>query len=156
MAYNLYGYMLLLITVFWVFLGSKKPALQGSANEMHSQRGSFTKEEYRNHHRDNNFAHAQEVMKHTYDNLFDVNDEQVEEICQQVRDCILEHYGGDHPLSARLANPSGGVLGKTKRLVNKKVNPETRWFGVGIIFRFVNLCLLHFDYIKDIGKGKSS
>ena len=170
MAYNLYGYMLLLITVFWVFLGSKKPALQGSANEMHSQRGSFTKEEYRNHHRDNNFAHAQEVMKHTYDNLFDVNDEQVEEICQQVRDveveihgnpeetytCILEHYGGEHPLSARLANPSGGVLGKAKRLVNKKVNPETRWFGVGIIFRFVNLCLLHFDYIKDIGKGKSS
>ena len=95
-----------------------------------------------------------------------INDKQVEEICQQVRDveveihgdskeaytCILKHYGGDHPLSARLANPSGGALHKAKKLVNNKVNSETRWFGVSIISRFVSLCLLHFDYVKDIGK----
>ena len=165
-AYNIFGYMLLLITVFWMFLGSKKAALQGSGLEMLSQRGSFDKEEYRSHHQDGNFVHAQEVMKHTYDNLFNINDKQVEEICQQVRyveleihgdakeayTCILKHYGGDHPLSARLANPSGGALHKAKKLINKKVNPETRWFGVSIISRFVFLCLLHFDYVKDIGK----
>ena len=165
-AYNIFGYMLLLITVFWMFLGSKKAALQGSGMGMLSQGGSFDKEEYRSHHQDGNFAHAQEVMKHTYDNLFNINDKQVEEICQQVRDveveihgdakeaytCILKHYGGDHPLSARLANPSGGALHKAKKLVNNKVNPETRWFGVSIISRFVFLCLLHFDYVKDIGK----
>ena len=159
LSYNLFGYMLLLITIFWMFLGSKKLALQGSGTEMLSQRGSFNKEEYRSHHQNGNFVHAQEVMKQTYDNLFNINDKQVEEICQQVRDveveihgdskeaytCILKHYGGDHPLSARLANPSGGALHKAKKLVNNKVNPETRWFGVSIISRFVSLCLLHFD-----------
>ena len=169
-AYNIFGYMLLLITVFWMFLGSKKAALQGSGMGMLSQGGSFDKEEYRSHHQDGNFAHEQEVMKHTYDNLFNINDKQVEEICQQVRDveveihgdskeaytCILKHYGGDHPLSARLANPSGGALHKAKKLVNNKVNPETRWFGVSIISRFVFLCLLHFDYVKDIGKMNHS
>ena len=164
-AYTIFGYMLLLITILWMFLGSKKPARHGNAIEMPGQI-TFNKEEYRSHHQDSNFSHAQEVMKHTYNNLFNINDKQVEEICQQVRDleveihgdpkeaytCILEHYSGDHPLSARLANPTGGALGRAKKLVNDKVNPETRWFGVSIISRFVFLCLLHFDYVKDIGK----
>ena len=167
LAYSLYGYMVLLIAIFWMFLGSQKPALMTPDILQFDLKGFPDKDRYVNQHKDSIICHSQDVLEHTYGNIFNINCHHEREICQEVRDaeieihknaketynCILEHYSGDHPLTARLANPSGGLLGKTKRLVNQNVNHGTRWYGLSIISRFVLLCLFHFDYIKDIGKS---
>ena len=167
LAYSLYGYMVLLIAIFWMFLGSQKPALMTPDILQFDLKGFPDKDRYVNQHKDSKISHSQDVLEHTYGNIFNINCHHEREICQEVRDgeieihknaketynCILEHYSGDHPLTARLANPSGGLLGKTKRLVNQNVNHGTRWYGLSIISRFVLLCLFHFDYIKDIGKS---
>ena len=124
------------------------------------------KQRYVKEHNDSKISHDQEVLEHTYSNIFNISSQPVKKTCQEVRNaeiemhknaketytCILKHYGGDHPLSARLANPSGGLLGNAKKLINQKVNRGTRWYGISIVSRFVFLCLLHFDYVKDIGR----
>ena len=66
--------------------------------------------------------------------------------------CILKNYSGDHPLTARLVDPSGGVTLKAKKYINTKMESNTRWFSLNISITFIFLVLLHFDYIKDIGE----
>ena len=68
--------------------------------------------------------------------------------------CILKNYSGDHPLTARLVDPSGGVALKAKKYINMKMVSNTRWFSLNISITFIFLILHHFDYIKDIGETK--
>ena len=133
--------------------------------ETHDQNKTVTTEEYKESHMSTN-SHSRHIKKLTFPKIYDVNDDQVQEICETVREaelelhdnpeeaynCVLKHYDGDHPISARLEDPSGGALLKGKKFVNKSLKTNTRWFGFKISSMFFLLCLHHFDYIKDIGK----
>ena len=70
--------------------------------------------------------------------------------------CILKHYNGDHPIAARLTDPSGGLALKAKKHINKKMDSNTRWFSFNISIAFIFLILHHFDYIKDIGESATT
>ena len=170
-AYGFYGCMMLLITIYWVFMSSNLPESIGAESERIHEEKDFEKDDYKRNHANNNSAHSSEVKKITFENIYNVEDEQVGEICQTVREaeeevhqdardtysCILKNYGGDHPTTSRLKDPSGGMLLKGKKLVNKKLDSRNRWLGCNISSMFVMLCLHNFDYIKDIGtKSKSS
>ena len=54
--------------------------------------------------------------------------------------CILNYFGGSHPITARIIEPSGGLL---KMLVTTT--------NIRIFIMFVFLCLHMFDYVKDTG-----
>ena len=106
----------------------------------------------------------------TFDKLFDVEEESVKEVCEEVikaesevnegseeiYNCVLKSYGGNHPLTGRIVDPSGGVFREVKRKINQKFNSSGRWYGATITSMFFLLGLHHFDYIKDIGESKSS
>ena len=106
------------------------------------------------------------MKEQLFDKIFDADDSEAKEVSKQVKeaetevhensqeayDCVLKHYEGDHPLTARLRDPSGGKELKVKKGVNRKLNSNTKWFNLNISIMFVFLCLHHFNYIKDIGK----
>ena len=169
-AYGLYGYMMLLITIYSMFMTSRKPAITRREElELLNEERLFDSKLYKDQHTDGNFSLSSKIKQFTYNKLFDVDDEQVTEICKQVRaaeveihrdskevyDCILKHFDGDHPITARLVDPSGGLMLKAKKFVNQKMDSKTRWFGLRLNSMFIFLCLHHFDYIKDIGETSS-
>ena len=166
-AYGLYGYMMLLITIYLMFMTSPKPVVPRTEElELINEERLFDSELYKDQHRYDNLSLSSKIKQQTYNKLFDVDDEQVNEICEQVRaaeveehkdpeevyNCILKHFGGDHPITARLVDPSGGLMLKAKKLINQKLNSKTRWFALRLNSMFIFLCLHHFDYIKDIGE----
>ena len=166
-AYGLYGYMLLIMTIYGMFMISNKKENTDPSLEMNPVR-NFEKEDYKLRHTNDNFGLSTEVKEQTFDKIFDVDDIEAKEVCKQVKeaeievhgngqeayDCVLKHFDGDHPLTARLKDPSGGKELKLKKGVNRKLNSNTKWFNLNISIMFVFLCLHHFDYIKDIGKTK--
>ena len=134
--------------------------------EMKPEEKDFQREDYELRHTKDNFNLSKEVKEQTFVKIFDVNDVQAFRICEQVKeaevemhknsrdayDCVLKHFDGDHPLTARIRDPSGGVQLKVKKNINRKLDFNTRWFSLNISTKFVLLCFHHFDYIKDIGK----
>ena len=164
-AYAFYGYMMFIITIYWMFLGFERDEQVEPTEETNPVVRDFQKEEYKQSHSTENFSKPNEVRERLFNKLFDVNDDQATDICQQVRDvetevhpnsmeaynCILKNYSGDHPLTARLVDPSGGITLKAKKYINTKMESNTRWFSLNISITFIFLILLHFDYIKDIG-----
>ena len=165
-AYAFYGYMMFIITIYWMFLGFERDEQVEPTEETNPEVRDFQKEEYKQFHSTENFSKPNEVKERLFNKLFDVNDDQARDICQQVRDvetkvhpnsmeaynCILKNYSGDHPLTARLVDPSGGITLKAKKYINTKMESNTRWFSLNISITFIFLILLHFDYIKDIGE----
>ena len=82
-AYSFYAYMLLLISFYWVFLSQKKPNLEHIS--MSSQRMSFDATFYKNNHlAQDTVDHLAEVKRLTFDKLFDVEEESVKEVCEEV------------------------------------------------------------------------
>ena len=168
-AYSFYAYMLLLIGFYWVFLSQKKPNLEDIS--MTSKRMSFDAAFYKNNHlAQDTVDHSAEVKRLTFDKLFDVEEESVKEVCEEVikaesevhegpeeiYNCVLNSYGGNHALTGRIVDPSGGVFREVKRKINQKFNSSGRWYGATITSMFFLLGLHHFDYIKDIGESRSS
>ena len=165
-AYGFYGYMLFVITIYWMFMSSNNQENGESAPEITQDVEDFQKEVYKQRHTNDNSDLAIEVKEGTFDKLFDIDDIQANEICKKVKeaeievhenaqeayDCVLKHYGGDHPITARLVDPTGGFALKVKKCVNMRLNSNTQWFSLNIVTMFIFLCLHHFDYIKDIGK----
>ena len=165
-AYGLYGYMMFLITIYLMFMTSPKPVVPRTEELELINETLFDTELYEDQHTDDNFSLSSKIKQQTYNKLFDVDDEQVNEICTQVRaaeveehkdpeevyNCILKHFGGDHPITARLVNPSGGLMLKAKKFINQKFNSRTQWYCLRLMSMFIALCLQHFDYIKDIGE----
>ena len=158
--------MMFIITIYWMFLGFQRDEQVEPTEETNPEVRDFQKEEYKQSHSTENFNKPNEVKERLFIKLFDVNDNQAKDICQQVRDvetevhpnsmeaynCILKNYSGDHPLTARLVDPSGGITLKAKKYINTKMESNTRWFSLNISITFIFLILLHFDYIKDIGE----
>ena len=165
-AYAFYGYMMFIITIYWMFLSSDKDGQMEPTQETHLGLEDFKKENYKQSHSTENFIKPNEVREHLFNKLFDVNDNQAKDICEQVRDvetemhlnsveaynCILKNYSGDHPLTTRLVDPSGGIVLKAKKYINMKMKSNTRWFSLNISITFIFLILHHFDYIKDVGE----
>ena len=107
--------MLLLIGFYWVFLSQKKPNLEDIS--MTSKRMSFDAGFYKNNHlAQDTVDHSAEVKRLTFDKLFDVEEESVKEVCEEIikaesevhegpeeiYNCVLKSYGGNHPLTGRI------------------------------------------------------
>ena len=60
--------------------------------------------------------------------------------------CILNYYGGSHPITARIIDPSGGLF----KIFLKKTKALLTMTNIRIFFMFLMLCLHMFDYVKDI------
>ena len=58
--------------------------------------------------------------------------------------CILNHYKASHPMIDRIADPTGGIIGKIGKI----------GINLNSIFLFTGLCSTIFDYVKDIGNVK--
>ena len=70
-----------------------------------------------------------------------------------VYNCILANFGGCHPLTARIADPQGGIGVKIREKVGKMApHTKIRWHLFTIFKMFVMLNLHMFDYVKDIGE----
>ena len=156
--------MITLIAVFWGFMCCPRPkSAQPNQDEI-----DVDKQDYIDRHKAGDIALlSAEVKRNTYGKLFDIDQmEAVEKVCQTVREaemevhsdaeeaysCILRNYGGDHPLTERLVDPSGEKVGEAKKGINDWTGTATRWYGINVTINFVFLCLHYFDYIKDIGK----
>ena len=160
---NCDSYMIALIVFYWGFMSSPRPRrIPPQKDECLNIR-----QHYADRHQAGEIALlSREIKKCTYGKIFhaDENDE-VENICEAVRDaeakvhlnpekayhCILENYGGDHPLTARLTAPSGGKVHEVRKKVDKLIG-AVHWYKMTITISFFFLCLHHFDYIKDIGE----
>ena len=156
--------MIALIAVFWGFMGSITP----KSAESNQEDADVNKEDYINRHKAGDITQlVAEVKRRTYGKLFNIDDmQEVEQVCEAVREaeaevhsdaeeaytCILRNHGGDHPLTERLADPSGGKVRGVKKKINTWMGTATRWYGINVTIGFVFLCLHYFDYIKDIGK----
>ena len=137
--------------------------------EMLPEVQEFQKENYMEKHSNNTQNLGDDEKWLIFERLFDVDDAGTQRICQQVKEaeiemhknakdayrCVLKHYAGDHPLTARIRQPSGGKKLKVKKRIDKMLNPNTQWFYMNISMMFVFLCLHHFDYVKDIGKSSA-
>ena len=164
-AYGFYGWMLFIITIYGMFMISNRTEYIAPNLELNPEAQEFQKEDYKQRHVNENVSLSQQVKEQTFDKLFDINDDQASKVFKEVKeaevevhknakeayDCVLNHYGGDHPITARLTDPSGGSALKVKKYINGKVSSSTRWFSLNISTMFIFLCLHHFDYIKDIG-----
>ena len=62
--------------------------------------------------------------------------------------CILNNFGGSHPITAKIIDPSGGLLKKFLKKAKKLLTMT----NIRIFFMFAMLCLHMFDYVKDIGE----
>ena len=161
---NLVGYMIALIAIFWGFMSSPRP----ERIQANHERAPQDKQSYIESHNAGDISQlVSSVKRGTYEKLSVIDDKSdVEEVCKTVREaeaevhsdakeaykCILENYGGDHPLTARLADPSGGKLRMMKKRINEYMGTNTRWYGIDVTSSFAFLCLHYFDYIKDIGR----
>ena len=113
----------------------------------------FQRENYMEQHSRDNQNLGEEEKRLTFKRLFDVDDVRTKRICRQVKEaeieahknakdayqCVLKHYDGNHPLTARIRQPSGGKKLKLKKQFNKKLNPNTQWFFLNISIMFVFL-----------------
>ena len=158
------GYMITLIAVFWGFMSCPRP----KSAQPNQEEVDVDKQDYIDRHNAGDIALlSAEVKKSTCGKLFDIDKmEAVEKVCDTVREaeaevhsdaeeaysCILRNYGGDHPLTERLVDPSGGKLRGAKKGINEWMGTATRWYGINVTINFVFLCLHYFDYVKDIGK----
>ena len=80
-------------------------------------------------------------------------EEKVHSDAADIYNCILANFGGCHPLTARIADPQGGIGVKIKDRVKKMApHKKIRWHILTIFRMFVMLCLHMFDYVKDIGE----
>ena len=137
-----------------MFMTSRKQVITRTEELELINEETFDRELYENQHTDDNFSLSSMIKRQTYAKLFDVDDEEVIDICEQVRaaevelhedpsevySCILKHFDGDHPITARLADPSGGFMLKSKKMVNQILGSETQWFGLRISSMFIFLC----------------
>ena len=71
----------------------------------------------------------------------------------EVYNCILANFGGCYPLTARIADPQGGIGVKIREKVGKMApHTKIRWHLFTIFKMFVMLNLHMFDYVKDISE----
>ena len=118
------------------------------------------KTKYKNAHRKG--KGMEEYVRNVQYQIYQSSSSEREKMCQWIREaeeelhgdprsayhCILNYYGGSHPITAKIIDPSGGFF----KIFLKKAKTLLTTTNIRIFFMFVMLCLHMFDYVKDIGK----
>ena len=118
------------------------------------------KTKYKNAHRKG--KGMEEYVRNVQYQIYQSRSSASRKMCQWVREaeeelhgdpkfayhCILYYYGGSHPITAMIIDPSGGLL----KIFLKQAKAWLTTTNIRIFFMFVMLCLHMFDYVKDIGE----
>ena len=89
-AYGLYLYMMFIITFYLMFMTSRKQVITRTEELELINEETFDRELYENQHTDDNLSLSSMIKRQTYTKLFDVDDEEVIDICEQVRAAEVE------------------------------------------------------------------
>ena len=167
LSYLLYVYMVAILSAYFLGLRSvsgelvPKKSIKVDPNEpLPSKEKREFKTEYKNAHR--NGIGMEEYVRNVQYQIYQSRSSASQRMCQWVRECeeelhgdpkfayhcILYYYGGSHPITARIIDPSGGLL----KIFLRKAKTWMTTANIRIFFMFVMLCLHMFDYVKDIGE----
>ena len=167
LSYLLYVYMVAILLAYFLGLRSvkgrlvPKQSIKMDPNEqLPSKEKRDFKTKYKNAHRKG--KGMEEYVRNVQYQIYQSSSSVSNKMCQWVREaeeelhgnprpayhCILNYYGGSHPITARIIDPSGGLF----KIFLKKTKALLTMTNIRIFFMFLMLCLHMFDYVKDIGK----
>ena len=167
LSYLLYVYMVAILLAYFLGLSSvsgplvpKKSIKMDPNQPLRSKERRDFKTAYKNAHTKG--RGMEEYVRNVQYQIYQSSSSESQRMCQWVKEaeeelhgdprhayhCILNNYGGSHPITAKIINPSGGLF----KIFLRTAKTLLTTTNVRIFFMFAMLCLHMFDYVKDIGK----